>query len=212
MPHPTREPLTRRQHEVLEFITRFVSSRGLAPTLEEIAEELGIHRVTALEHLRQLQTKGWLNTTPHRSRSIVLTGGSPRDRAATEIPFLGTIAAGRPIEAVVDPETFDLANLLPTGEECFLLRVRGNSMIEDQIRDGDLVVVAKRSQARDGETVVALLHRTETTLKVLQRHGDTIRLLPRNSELSPIEVAASDVEIQGVVVAVLRSYGRPALR
>jgi len=196
-------PLTRRQAEVLEFIKAFAAEHGYAPTLEEIGSHLGVNRVTIFEHVKALESKGWIRSRKHFSRSITLTGDEDE---TPRIPILGRIAAGGPIEAVEDRETFDVEEFFPTNRECFMLRVCGESMIEDQIRDGDLVLVEARKTAQPGETVVALIDGEEVTLKRFQPQGRKIRLEPRNAAMEPIVVDSDRVQIQGVVIGVLRRY------
>jgi repressor LexA len=195
------------QLRILNFIRGFILERQLSPTLEEIAGHFKISRVTAHEHIGALEKKGALKKAPNRARSIELAD-DPRDSRArpSALPLLGTIAAGTPIEALAQPETLDLADWLPGGDEHFVLRVRGNSMIEDGIVDGDLVVVERRSTARDGEVVVALVDGKDATLKRFYREADRIRLQPANAAMAPIYV--QDVTIQGVLVGLLRRFDR----
>ena len=201
-----RPRLTRRQAEVLEFARDFDRRTGYSPTLEEIGEALGVNRVTAFEHVRALEEKGWIRTRKHCSRSIEIL--PDEDAVESGIPVLGRIAAGAPIEALEDPESLALSDLVPPGTKCFFLRVVGDSMIEDHIQDGDFVLVESRAHARPGETVVALLDGAEATLKRFYRQGTDVRLEPRNSSLQPIVVPAQRVEIQGIVVGVVRRCGR----
>jgi repressor LexA len=161
---------------------------------------------TVHKHVQHLVEKGLLRKAWNRSRSV-----EPVEAQATSnvvpLPLLGTVAAGAPIEAIEVPDTIDVPRqLIPRRGECFVLRVRGDSMIEDQICDGDFVVVESRPDARDGETVVALVGGDEATLKRFYRHGRRVRLQPANSTMKPIEVAASDVEVRGVVRGLLRQY------
>jgi len=195
--------LTRRQHEIVEFVRNYVAEYEYAPTMQEIADHLGVSRPTVFEHIEALEAKGALEREPTRARSISLAPELAGD--AARLPLVGRIAAGRPIEAVEDPEILDVEALFHgrTGET-FVLQVRGNSMIEEQIRDGDYVVIEKREQARNGETVVALLADGEATLKKFYREKGRIRLQPANAEMKPIYV--KEVEVQGVVIGVLRKY------
>lgn len=196
-------PLTRRQRDILEFFERYRAAQGISPTLEEIAQELGVNKVTIFGHVAELERKGVLVRAARGiSRGLQLAEGDGRSR--TSCPILGRIAAGRPLEAVEDAEALDLADLLPPGRDCYALRVKGDSMIEDGIRDGDLVLVERRSEARNGETVVAVLPDAECTLKRFYREKNRIRLQPANAALKPIYVTA--VEVRGVVVGVVRRY------
>jgi repressor LexA len=198
--------LTRRQREIYDFIGAFVARRGYSPSLEEIGAHFGLSSVaTVHKHVEHLVAKGWLRKSAHRSRSVEPAGARPE--ATLALPLLGTVAAGEPIEAIEVRETVDVPReLVPRRGNAYVLRVRGDSMIDEQIRDGDLVVVEKREEARDGETVVALLRGQDATLKKLQRRGRRVRLVPANPRLRPIEVPAGDVQIQGVVHALLRRY------
>ena len=205
----SRVPLTRRQSEILEFIRDYLENQGISPTLEEIARSFGVSRVTIFGHVGELERKGLL-TRPARgtSRGIVLTDETPADAPSTpqtskHLPILGTIAAGAPIAAAEDAGTFSFDELLPPHADVYVLKVRGNSMIEDAICDGDMVVVERRQEARNGETVVAVLPDDEATLKRFYRESDRIRLQPANSEMQPIYV--QDVQINGVVIGVIRS-------
>ncbi len=197
-----RPSLTRRQANVLQFIRDYAANHEISPTLDEIGTALGVNRVTIFEHVRALETKGWIRTSPHLSRSIRVIDA----KADLGIPILGRIAAGRPIEAVEDRETFDLESFFPSDRDCFILRVQGDSMIDDQIRDGDYVLVESRPTAQPGETVVALLGEQEATLKRFYPMGRQVRLEPRNPLLKPIVVDARKLRIQGVVIGVLRRY------
>ena len=195
--------LTRRQHEIIEFIREYVQDNDYAPTMQEIADHLGVSRPTVFEHIEALQAKGALHREALKSRAIELAPDLDPRRAA--LPLVGTIAAGSPIEAVETPEVLNLEDLFQGRPgETFVLRVRGNSMIEEQIRDGDYVIVEKRSRARNGETVVALIEGGEATLKRFYREKARIRLQPANPDMQPIYVR--DCQVQGVVIGVLRKY------
>lgn len=197
--------LTPKQLRVLTFIRDYSHARGYAPTMQELADEFGVSKVTVFEHISALQKKGFLRRARHKARSLRLSDDiSFPDERATRLPLVGRIAAGRPIEAVEEREVLDLEELFVKPNETFVLRVRGDSMIDDQIRDGDYVVVEKRQTARDGETVVALLDEGEATLKRFYRDRDGIRLQPANPSYQPIKV--KDVTIQGVVVGVVRRF------
>jgi repressor LexA len=198
--------LTRRQREIYDFIRSFVAEEGYSPSLEEIGEHFGLSSVaTVHKHVQHLVEKGFLRKAWNRSRSV-----EPVETGASEpvaLPLLGVVAAGQPIESVEVPESIDVPrHLVPRHGESYVLRVRGNSMIGDQIRDGDYVVVESRSQARNGETVVALVRGEETTLKRLQRRGRKVVLEPANPQMEPIELPAAQVQIQGVVRGLLRRY------
>jgi repressor LexA len=208
MRQSTKRPqgsLTPKQLRVLTFIRDYTSARGYAPTMQELADEFGVSKVTVFEHIAALQKKGFLKRSRHRARSLRLnTEIAFPDERATRLPLVGTIAAGRPIEAIEDREVLDLEEMFVTPHETFVLRVRGDSMIDDRICDGDFVVCEKRDTARDGETVVALLDEGEATLKRLYREKDGIRLQPANPKYQPIRT--KNVRVQGVVVGVIRKY------
>jgi len=198
--------LTRRQREIFDFIRKFIAEEGYSPSLEEIGEHFELSSVaTVHKHVEHLVEKGFLRKAWNRSRSVEpIEESAPR---AVTLPLLGVVAAGRPIESVETHETIEVpGTLVPRRGESYVLRVRGDSMIEEQIRDGDYVVVESRNQARNGETVVALVRGEETTLKVFRRKGRKVVLQPANSSMRPIEVPAGQVEIQGVVRGLLRRY------
>ena len=198
--------LTRRQREIYDFIREFVSEQGYSPSLEEIGSRFGLSSVaTVHKHVQHLVEKGMLRKAWNRSRSVEPV--EPPASSAVSLPLLGVVAAGSPIEAFEVEESIDVpAQLVPRRGQCFVLRVRGDSMIEDQICDGDYVVVESRPEARDGETVVALIGGQEATLKRFFREGERVRLQPANQSMEPIEVPASEVEVRGVVRGLLRQY------
>jgi repressor LexA len=191
---------------VLTFIRDYSHAKGYAPTMQELADEFGVSKVTVFEHISALQRKGYLRRSRHKARSLRLSAGIDfPDERPTRLPLVGTIAAGRPIEAIEDRQAIDLEEIFTArGTPRFVLKVRGDSMIDEQIRDGDFVVIEQRPTARDGETVVALLADGEATLKRFYRDREGIRLQPANPEYAPI--VTRDVSIQGVVVGVLRKY------
>ncbi len=204
--------LTRRQREIFEFIRDFVSRNGYSPSLEEIGSHFGLSSVaTVHKHVQHLVEKGFLQKAWNRSRSVepVEDAGADVSELAS-LPILGTVAAGLPIEAIEDEGATERISvppeMVPRPGETYVLRVRGESMIDEQIRDGDLVVVESRTQARNGDTVVALVGGTEATLKRFYKKGDRVKLVPANAEMDPIEVHARDVEIRGVLRGLLRRY------
>jgi repressor LexA len=202
--------LTRRQREIYDFIRGFVAEQGYSPSLEEIGAHFGLSSVaTVHKHVSHLVEKGFLKKAWNRSRSVepVEDSGPTPAAEVVSLPLLGTVAAGLPIEAIEVSETIDVPQQLTAPRsECFVLQVRGDSMIEDQICDGDFVVVERRPEARDGETVVAVVGGDEATLKRFYRKGPKVRLQPANATMQPIEVAAADVEIRGVVRGLMRQY------
>jgi repressor LexA len=198
--------LTRRQREIYDFIRRFVEEKGYSPSLEEIGKAFGLSSVaTVHKHVQHLVEKRFLRKAWNRSRSVEPIETSSAGSLA--LPLLGAIAAGAPIEAVEVAETIEVPReLVPKRAESFVLRVRGNSMIEDQIRDGDYVIIESRPEARDGETVVALIRGEDATLKKFFRRGSVVRLEPANAALSALELPARDVQVRGVVRGLLRRY------
>lgn len=202
----TLPPLTRRQHQLLEFFQEYTRTHGISPTLEEMAQHFGLSKVTVFGHVAELERKGVLKRHARNiSRGLQLHPDvSPPETPEGLVPVLGTIAAGRPIEANETNELLSWSDWVPSGKEVYVLRVRGNSMIEDAICDGDLVLVEHRSDARDGETVVAVLPGEEATLKRFYREADGFRLQPANAAMEPIHTR--DLEVRGVVLGVLRKY------
>lgn len=197
--------LTPKQLRVLTFIRDYSRARGYAPTMQELADEFDVSKVTVFEHIAALQKKGYLKRARHKARSLQLSDEIEfPDERPTCLPLVGTIAAGRPIEAIETREALDLEELFVSAHPTFVLRVRGDSMIDDRICDGDYVVIEKRDTARDGETVVALLDNGEATLKRFYREPDGVRLQPANPAFRPLKT--KDVRIQGVVVGVVRRY------
>lgn len=201
-------PLTRRQSEILEFLRRYIAEHGFAPSFEEIAEHFEFQSLaTVHEHLVNLERKGYIRRSYNESRSIEVL--PPRGTApATEVPLLGTVAAGLPIESLAHDETLSVPDdLLPRRGPNYALRVKGESMIDEHILDGDLVVVHGRQSADNGEMVIALVNGNEATVKKFYREaGGVIRLQPANPAMAPIRVHERDVLIQGVVVGVIRKY------
>jgi len=193
---------TVKQQRVLEIVRDTIVERGLAPTLEEIGGHMGgISRVAVLDHLRALERKGAVKRKPRESRAIEII--DPDYIPPKGIPLKGTIAAGSPILEVEDPEDVLLEDFLGVQDDTYLLRVKGESMIEDHIQDGDLVLIERSQTARDGETVVAVIE-GETTLKRMYREGAIIRLQPANERLDPTYVPAEKLEVRGVLRGVIR--------
>ena len=200
------QPLTRRQREILDYLTDFIEEHGYAPSLEEIGQRFGLSSLaTVHKHLTNLQDKGFIRRAWNRSRSVELVPTRMGARAL-ELPLLGYVAAGVPIEAVVSTESVAVPEDICGTRETYALRVRGDSMIDEQIRDGDLVVVEDRKTAHNGEMVIALLDGSDVTLKKFYREDGHIRLQPANDAVAPIIVSAESVQVQGVVVGVMRRY------
>ena len=200
-------PLTKRQREILDYLSEFIQQHGYAPSLEEIGRRFNLSSLaTVHKHLTNLQEKGFIKRAWNRSRSVEMiptrTGGR-----AVELPLLGYVAAGLPIEAVASNETIAVPDDFVGKKDTYVLRVRGDSMIDEQIRDGDFVVVNERQRADNGEMVIAMLGGNSATVKKFYREKDgRIRLQPANETMSPLYVHENDISIQGVVVGVLRRY------
>jgi len=203
--------LTEKQIRVLRYFRDYRQEHGIAPTLEEAAQALGVSKITIHEHLNQLSKKGAIHRDRAKARAVAILFDpdaedivEPQDSIPT-LPLVGTIAAGRPIDALEDREEMSLTELVPTGDRIYLLRVRGKSMIEDHIDDGDLVVVERRETANDGDIVVAILEDEEATLKRFYRESNgMIRLQPANSEMEPL--FTNRVQLRGVVRGVIRKF------
>jgi repressor LexA len=211
--------LTRRQKEVLDFIVGFLKENEFSPSFEEIADGMGLASIaTVHKHLTALETKGYLKRSFNQSRALELGPKYYREMrlkraeaaqdavAPLSTPLLGTIAAGQPIEAFPNQESLSFKDFLGV-EDVYALQVRGESMIEDHILEGDYVLVEKTEQVRDGDIVVALVEGSESTLKRFYREsGGKARLQPANSAMDPIMVPLADLQIQGRVLAVHRKY------
>ena len=203
--------ITRRQRQVLDFITSFIRENGYSPSFEEIGQGLGLSSLaTVHKHISNLDQKGYLKRDYNRSRSIDVVPNKSRAKSAMpaplEFPLAGRIAAGKPIEAPETPETISLADFTRS-KDVFVLEVSGESMQDEHIVNGDYVLVEKTQTARNGEIVVALVDGAETTLKRFFRESeDTVRLQPSNKNMQPIMVPAANVAIQGRVIGVLRKY------
>jgi repressor LexA len=206
--------LTKRQKEFLDFLAGFLEKRGYSPSYEEIAEGLQLASLaTVHKHILALESKQYIKRGFNQSRSLELTPKYYEEqrqyrgtRALSEIPLIGRIAAGVPVEAIPGEETLSFSDF--AGDpNTFALKVRGESMIDDHICDGDYVLVEKASDAQNGDIVVALVDGSEATLKRFYNEpGDQVRLQPANSAMQPIIVPRSSVQIQGKLVAVLRKY------
>ena len=202
--------LTKRQKDVLDFIAKFVDDNGYSPSYEEIAHGLKLASLaTVHKHITALDTKNYLKRGFNRSRSLDLGPKYMQEHRRPrelEVPLLGRIAAGQPVEAIEHRATLSFADFAGN-RDTYALEVRGDSMIEDHICDGDMILVERTAEVRDGDIVVALVSGMETTLKRLYHEaGGRIRLQPANSALQPIYVPASEVQIQGRLLAVLRKY------
>ena len=201
-------PLTKRQKEILDYIGDFIGDRGYAPSFEEIAQSFGYSSLaTVHEHLSNLERKGYIRKSYNESRSVELVN-QHHGQPSVELPLFGVVAAGLPIEAVADNETLTVPpDMIRKRKDNYVLRVEGNSMIDEQIRDGDYIVVQAQQSAEDGQMVVALVSGESATVKKLYREeGNQIRLQPANQTMGSIMVDANEVQVQGVVVGVIRKY------
>lgn len=199
----------KRQGQILDFIKQHIQVTGGAPTLRQIAEAIGVSSLaTVHEHLAALEEKGLIKRKQGKTRAIDITGPVSFQEEGVDVPILGFIAAGAPIEPYTDPNaTMAIpADFTSKTKRVYVLQVRGESMIEEQIRDGDYVVIEQTDNATDGEIVVALLDNGMATLKRFFKEATRIRLEPANAKMSPIFV--KNVRIQGKVVGLIRRYGR----
>lgn len=194
------DSLTNRQREVLEFIRTKIESRGYGPTVREIGEEFGIASPNGVMcHLKALEKKGLITREANRSRAIQL---APEAQTQTGVPLVGSIAAGNLTEAIEEADRFQFEDWFPSKKSHFALRVKGDSMIEAAIADGDLVICRKARTAQKGEIVVAVTDEGDATLKYWYPEANRIRLQPANSEMKPIY--CRNAQVQGVVTGVLR--------
>jgi len=206
--------LTERQRDILNFIRDFQKERDVAPTHREICDHFGFSSYgTVYKHLSLLEKKGLIRRDWNQKRGVELVESPApeakgRDESSAnvrDLPLFGYIAAGRPLEVDISDETISVPSHLTTRGENYVLKVRGDSMVEDGILDGDLVIISRRERADNGEMVVANVN-GEVTLKRLYREGERVRLQPANSMMSPIYAAARDVAVQGVVVGLMRRF------
>ncbi|MEW6323600.1 MAG: transcriptional repressor LexA [Acidobacteriota bacterium] len=201
------QPLTKRQREILDYLNEFIQQHGYAPSLEEIGKRFSLSSLaTVHKHLTNLQEKGFIRRSWNRSRSVELLPSRTGGRAV-ELPLSGYVAAGMPIEAVAGNETISVPESLVSGRrDTYVLRVRGDSMIDEQIRDGDWVIVENRQSVDNGEMVIALVGGSDATLKKFYKENGRVRLQPANQSMPPIVLDPDTVQIQGVVVGVMRKY------
>jgi len=200
------ELLTKRQKEILDFVQQFSDEKGYAPSVREIAQGLGLSSASTVhEHLQALKSKGYLESEENRARSLEVVDVITNFAKAFNLPLVGLITAGQPIEAIETRETFAVpVNLVRDQMNTFVLKVKGQSMIDEGIFDGDYVIVERNPSPKNGDVVVALLDNSHATLKKYFREPDKIRLQPANKSMEPIFV--KDCIIQGVVKAVIRQY------
>jgi repressor LexA len=211
----TDELLTPRQVQLLRAIAEQQSRDGYSPTIGELGEQLNISRTTAFEHIEQLRRKGFVSGQPGRARSLTLTSRARRllnrlgghfsgatDSATDSIPLAGVVSAGPPIEAVENRDNFSINSFFGTGEDVFALEVRGDSMIGENIQEGDYIICRRAAIATDGQLVVAIMDNENTTLKRFYREHQTARLQPANDDYEPIY--SNNCRIEGIVIGLVR--------
>ncbi len=201
------DPITPKQQKVLVFIQKFLSECGYAPTISEICHGLGLASTSTVhKHLKTLVEKGYLDSMPGRSRGLAMKLEPVQQTTCVEVPLLGRVTAGLPIEMNEIPDTIPLPESMLGRGETFVLEVRGESMIDEAIKDGDYVIVEKRDSARNGDMVIACIDNNEVTLKRIYREGQKVRLQPSNPSMKPIIIENQDVTIKGIVIGILRKY------
>jgi repressor LexA len=201
-------PLTKRQREILDFLETYAGAHGFAPSFEEIAERFNYNSLaTVHEHLTNLERKGYIRRSYNESRAIEILPSEVFPQAV-DLPLLGSVAAGYPIEATATGETLAVPeDFVRRGGQHYVLKVKGDSMIDEQIKDGDFVVVREKPAADNGEMVIALVHGTSATVKKFYRERDgRVRLQPANDTMTPMYFHERDIAIQGIVVGVIRRY------
>jgi repressor LexA len=204
--------LTPKQLKILQLIRDWRVRRGYSPTMQELADEIGVSKVTVFEHVEALIKKGALVREPNKARSLSIAEGIavPDEARPLRFPLVGRIAAGNPIERVSNEEEIDLGEVLQAApgrqESTFALKVEGDSMRDEGILDGDYVLIERTQVAQNGDKVVALLPDGSTTLKTFYKEDDHIRLQPANPQFDPIRVKFC--QVQGIVKGVVRRYGR----
>lgn len=203
------EPLTPKQQNVLDFVRRFFSNWGYAPTIAEICEGMKLSSTSTVhKHLKILVDKDYIDSLPRRSRGLSVKPQAVSTSNCVEILMLGQVTAGQPIMMNEIPETICLPESMLGKGETFVLEVKGESMIDEAIKDGDLVIVEKKCTANNGEMVIACIGNEEVTLKRIYREGNRVRLQPSNPAMAPIIIDNQDVTIKGIVIGILRKYKR----
>ena len=198
--------LTERQRAIHDFIKDYIARRGVAPSYEEIRRAFRFRSYNSVQkYLKRLEEKGCIRSPwGNRKRALELVDPGPTQRT---VPLLGRVAAGRPIEAIRDPDTIEVPEVLLKGEDNFALRVVGDSMVDEGIRDGDIVIVKRQRDAQNGQTVVALIG-DDATIKQYYRRGTRVELRPANPRMSSIVVDEGDLQVQGIVVGLIRKFDR----
>ena len=197
--------LTKKQKQILDYLREFLDRHGYSPSMEEIAAHFHLRSLNAVyKHLKALENRGFIRRLANQARSIQIV--PMEESVGSRLPLLGYVAAGQPLEAIADAEEISVPESFVTRGQNYVLRVRGDSMIDEHIQDGDYVIVEKRDQAESGQSVIALIDRDQVTLKKFYRDGERIRLQPANPALEPICLREDLVQIQGVVVGIMRKY------
>jgi repressor LexA len=196
--------LTEKQARVLARITQWIRDRGYPPTFQELAQELRLTEKNARDYVLILERKGYLRRQPNVARGITLLQQPPSE-SLLEIPLIGRVMAGKPVEVFENHEPILVPPMLLRAGTHFVMEVRGDSMIDDGIREGDLVVVQQQVAPNNGDTVVAVVH-GEATIKRFYRHGLIVELRPANAQMTALQVDAQDVEVKGVVAGLIRKY------
>ncbi len=198
--------LTKRQRDILDFIIRFIRDKEYSPSLEEIGRGVGLSSIaTVHDHLANLEKKGCIKRRWNRGRSLELKENAFQ-LFSNEVSLLGLVSAGRPIEAVENPETISVPTDFLGKNKTYVLKVTGDSMIDEQIKDGDYVIVEEKNSAKNGETVVALIENNEVTIKKFYRKKNKIHLIPANVNMKAMLIDEKNVQIQGVVIGLMRKY------
>jgi repressor LexA len=199
--------LTKRQKQMVDYLENYIDEHGYAPTLAEVGEYFGLSSLaTVHKHLRNLETKGFIRRIHNHSRALEIAGKLNGSMAARELPLLGQVAAGSPIDAIEGNDTISVPEQFVRRENTFCLRVKGESMVDEGIRDGDYIIVEGRDAANQGETVVALIGEKATVKKYYRENDGRIRLQPANPSMEPIYVPEDGLQIRGVVVGLMRHY------
>lgn len=198
--------LTKRQKQLIDFLDQYINEHGYAPTLSEIGQYFGLSSLaTVHKHLHNLELKGFIKRTPNHSRALEVTTGQRR-AGGGQVPLLGQVAAGAPIEAIEGSDAISVPDDFVRRDNTFCLRVKGESMIDEGIRDGDYIIVEGRQTANQGETVVALVDGEATVKKYYREPDGRIRLQPANVSMEPIYANEDNVLVRGVVVGLMRRY------
>ncbi|HVN28116.1 MAG TPA: transcriptional repressor LexA [Candidatus Binataceae bacterium] len=199
--------LTKRQKQLVDYLENYINEHGYAPTLAEVGEFFGLSSLaTVHKHLRNLESKGFIHRRHNHSRALEIAQRQHKAAGAQELPLLGQVAAGLPIEAIEGNESISVPEDFVRRDNTFCLRVRGESMVDDGIRDGDYIIVEGRETATNGETVVALVGNEATVKRFFREPDGRVRLQPANQAMEPIFVSSGDLQIRGVVVGLMRHY------